>query len=192
MTGPWQVKFLDGRGAPTEITFDALRSWTEHSDKNIRYYSGITEYKTTIDLSKNTVQSDERCILSLGRVHDIAQVSVNGSSPEIIWKAPFQIDVTDYLKSGENAITIQVANRWINRLIGDEQFPADCAYRENASKFTNNGILAFPEWLTDPEIVKKRQRYTFTTWRHYFADSPLVPSGLLGPVKLVIYKRVYK
>ena len=41
---------------------------------------------------------------------------------------------------------------------------------------------------SNPEKAKSRQHYTFSTWRHYFADSPLVPSGLLGQVKLDIYK----
>lgn len=67
---------------------------------------------------------------------------------------------------------------------------ADCSYHENNNKFTNNGIAAFPEWVTDPEYVKTRQRYTFTTWRHYAADSPLAPSGLLGPVKLKFCKHI--
>ncbi len=190
ITGPWRVRFLDGRGSPPEIRLDSLISWTAHSDRNIRYYSGIAEYRINIDLSKNVIKNDERYMLSLGLVCDIAQVSVNGSQPAILWKEPFQLDVTEYLKSGENTIVIQVANRWINRLIGDEQLPTDCIYRENNNKFTNNGILEFPEWLTDPEKVKTRKRYTFTTWRHYFADSPLVSSGLLGPVRLDIYKQV--
>lgn len=190
ITGPWQVRFLDGRGAPPQIGLDSLMSWTAHSDKNIRYYSGIAEYRINVDLSKKAIQNDERCMLSLGRVCDIAQVSVNGSQPAILWKEPFQLDVTEYLKNGDNKIVIQAANRWINRLIGDEQYPADCIYRENGSKFTNNGIVEFPEWLTDPEKVKARQRYTFTTWKHYFKDSPLVASGLLGPVRLEIYKHI--
>ena len=28
------------------------------------------------------------------------------------------------------------------------------------------------------------ERITFTTWRHWRKDSPLLPSGLLGPVTL--------
>jgi hypothetical protein len=188
--GPWQVKFLDGRGAPPKIMLDSLISWTDHADTGVKYYSGIAEYTVRIDLPENFRKQDQVCMLDLGRVCDIAQISVNGNKPEILWKEPFRADVTKMLKAGENTITIKVANRWINRLVGDEQMPADCIYRENASKFTNNGILEFPHWLTDPQKAKARQRYTFSTWRHYSADSPLVESGLIGPVKLKFYKNI--
>lgn len=29
-------------------------------------------------------------------------------------------------------------------------------------------------------------RYTYTTFKHYTADSPLLPSGLLGPVRILV------
>jgi hypothetical protein len=190
LAGPWQVRFLDGRGAPPQIRLDTLMSWTEHADPGVRYYSGIAEYRNRIRLPKSFLKRDEVCLLDLGRVCDIAQVRINDSEPVILWKEPFQMDVTPYLKAGENVILIEVANRWINRLIGDEQLPADCVYRENANKFINNGILKFPDWLTDPVRVKNRQRYTFTTWRHYSADSPLAPSGLMGPVRLHVFKQL--
>ena len=188
--GPWQVKFLDGRGAPPEVKLDSLVSWTKHPHKDIRYYSGVAEYRINVELSKNVIKEDERSILTLGRVCDIAQVSINGSSPTILWKEPFQIDVTEHLKAGNNELVILVANRWINRLIGDEQFPVDYTYQKGGSKFTAGRVLKFPKWLNDPEEAKKRKRYTFATWKHYSSKSPLVPSGLLGPVKLERYKDV--
>lgn len=190
LDGPWQVRFLDGRGAPAQIQLNTLISWTEHANPGVRYYSGIAEYQNRIRLPKSFLKQDEVCLLDLGKVCDIAQVRINGSEPVILWKEPFQMDVTNYLKAGENIILIEVANRWINRLIGDEQLPADCVYRENAGKFTNNGILEFPDWLTDPARAKNRQRHTFATWRHYSADSPLVPSGLMGPVRLCVFNRL--
>jgi predicted esterase len=190
ITGPWQVKFLDGRGAPAETRLESLISWTELPDKNVRYYSGIAEYLVNVDLPKSAITEDERFVLSLGQVYDIAQVSVNGSVPTILWKEPFQSDVTEYLKVGENTIVIKVANRWINRLIGDEQFPADCRYQKGGNKFTAGRILEFPKWLNDPAAATQRERFTFATWRHYSEGSKLVPSGLLGPVKFAIYRDV--
>jgi hypothetical protein len=190
IAGPWQVRFLDGRGAPAETRFGSLISWTEHPDENVRYYSGVAEYRVNVDLPKSAIREDERCVLSLGQVCDIAQISVNGGEPTILWKKPFQVDVTGHLKVGENTIVIEVANRWINRLIGDEQLPADCRYQIGGNKFTAGRILEFPTWLTNPEEATKRERFTFATWRHYSKGSKLAPAGLLGPVKLKVYRDV--
>jgi hypothetical protein len=78
--------------------------------------------------------------------------------------------VTDAVRSGDNRLEVEVANLWANRLIGDEQLPYD-------------GISdgQWPGWLEEGR-PRESGRYTFTTHRYYTADSPLLPSGLLGPV----------
>jgi hypothetical protein len=60
-------------------------------------------------------------MLDLGRVGDIAEVTVNGTSAGIVWKAPYQADITGLLKKGPNKIEIKVTNEWTNRLIGDQK-----------------------------------------------------------------------
>ena len=39
-------------------------------------------------------------------------------------------------------------------------------------------------WVAEGGPVPETGRYTFTTWHHYTKDSPLLESGLLGPVTL--------
>ncbi len=74
--------------------------------------------------------------------------------------------------------------------IGDEQIPVDYTYNGASSgKFTAGALQSLPDWLYDPSKAKNRKRCTFTTWRHYSADSPLVKSGLIGPVKLSIFNK---
>lgn len=46
---------------------------------------------------------------------------VNGKSAGIAWKSPYRIDLTDFVKTGENNLEVRVANLWVNRLIGDAQ-----------------------------------------------------------------------
>jgi hypothetical protein len=61
-------------------------------------------------------------ILDLGEVREIAEVSVNGKPVGgILWKAPFQADVTGVLKAGKNHLEVKVTNLWPNRIIGDRQ-----------------------------------------------------------------------
>jgi len=73
---------------------------------------------------------------------------------------------------------IQVANLWPNRLIGDEQEPPDAEYAKGGN------LARWPDWLLKGEPRPSRGRYTFTTWKHFGKDSPLLPSGLLGPVTI--------
>ena len=90
----------------------------------------------------------------------------------VVWTAPWQVEVTDVLRDGTNTLEVQVANLWVNRLIGDEQYPDDGVQNRQ-----------WPQWMQEGK-PRASQRYTFTTHRYYKADSPLLPSGLLGPVVL--------
>ena len=39
--------------------------------------------------------------------------------------------------------------------------------------------------LIGDEALPEKDRYTFTTWHHYNADDPILPSGLIGPVTFI-------
>ena len=92
---------------------------------------------------------------------------------------------TRHLRAGDNILEVRVANRWINRVIGDESLPTDLTYQpEGTNKFTDGRLQQLPAWLYDRTRLSERKRYSFTTWKHYEANSPLVPSGLLGPVQI--------
>ncbi|MBL9191096.1 MAG: hypothetical protein JNJ82_01985 [Opitutaceae bacterium] len=189
LSGPWTVAFTDGRGAPPEARWEHLTSWSEHADPGIRFYSGTAVYRTQWNVS--SVQPGQVAVLDLGRVADIARVAVNGREVGVLWKTPFRADITAHLRAGNNTLEVRVANRWINRLIGDEAIPAGFAYQEpGKSKFTDGRLLELPAWLYDPAKRNERQRVSFSTWKHYQADSPLVPAGLLGPVRLEWYQRL--
>ena len=36
INGPWEVKFINGMGAPGKITFERLISWSDHTEQNIK------------------------------------------------------------------------------------------------------------------------------------------------------------
>jgi len=187
--GPWQVSFTDGRGAPPQVVFDQLISWPDHSDAGIKYYSGSALYQTTFQ--STAPKPGQVAVLDLGNVADIARVSVNGQSIGVLWKPPFRADITRFLKEGKNTLEVSVANRWINRLIGDESIPVDYAYqKEGVSKFTDGKLLQLPNWLYDPSKRAERKRVSFVSWKQFDPDSPLVPSGLLGPVKLEWFQKI--
>jgi len=84
-----------------------------------------------------------------------------------------------------NEIIVEVTNVWANRLIGDEQEPADCVWMPGHMGF--GGFLKeFPDWFLKGQPRPAGKRLTFTTWNYFTKDSPLAPSGLLGPVRVLI------
>ncbi|MFM7182450.1 MAG: glycosyl hydrolase [Verrucomicrobiales bacterium] len=184
VNGPWQVRFQPGRSAPAEIRLEKLISWTEHPDPGVRHFSGIATYETRVNIAEDFKKTNSRCVLRLGEVSDVAAVTINGHHAGVTWTVPFELDVTLWVRAGENALQIAVANRWINRLIGDESLPPDARYDFTGTNFTIGRLAKLPAWLGDPELTKQRQRVTFATWQFYTKDSPLMDSGLLGPVQL--------
>lgn len=107
----------------------------------------------------------------------MAQVRLNGKDLGILWTPPFAVDVTDVLKPGPNQLEIDVVNLWPNRLIGDEQLP------EDSDRNPDGTLKSWPAWVLDGN-PSPTGRSTFSMWRLWKKDDALLPSGLLGPVKL--------
>lgn len=123
--GPWDVSFPLGLGAPPHVKFPELAAWTDHADEGVRFFSGTATYTKSILAPSEWFPADRATILDLGRVGDLAEVTVNGRPAGLAWKAPFEVDVTGALLPGENLIEIKVTNQWSNRLIGDRALPDD-------------------------------------------------------------------
>ena len=122
----WTVSFQTGRGAPVEPITMRAGDWAESSDGRIKYFSGTATYQQTVEIT--TLPKGKALILDLGDVRELVEVSVNGKVVETLWKPPYQADVTDYLSTGSNSITLKVTNLWVNRLIGDVQPGAKDTY----------------------------------------------------------------
>jgi hypothetical protein len=138
--GPWEVAFEAHRGAPATASYMTLASLSESSVPGIRYFSGISTYKTHVVLPKRR-EATTRIALDLGEVGDVAEVRVNGQDAGIAWKSPFRLDVTELTRAGTNEIEVRVANLWVNRLIGDAQ--------PNAEKV---GFILMPGYRPDAPL----------------------------------------
>lgn len=153
--GPWEVQFSPQWGAPERVRFDSLTDWTHHPDQGIKYYSGTAVYTKTFSVPDSFLAPDRGVMLHLGRVREFADIYINGKSAGVTWKPPYQTDVSSWIKPGSNTLEIRVTNLWPNRLIGDARHP-------------------------------DARQYTWYSWpgRFYHPESPLLESGLLGPVRL--------
>jgi hypothetical protein len=124
LEGGWNLvfpPFTEGKGEPVKTTFTQLASWTESSNETIKYFSGTATYTKTFTLPKGYLAKNRRLVLDLGTVKNLAEVTLNGKSLGILWKEPFQADITDVVQEGENALNIEITNLWPNRLIGDQK-----------------------------------------------------------------------
>ncbi|MBC7328220.1 hypothetical protein H5T87_08945 [bacterium] len=184
INGPWEVHFPPNWGAPEKAIFDKLISWSEHPDEGIKFFSGTAKYVKEIEIPKDMLAKDRVVYLDLGDVQVTARVKLNGKELGILWKKPYQVDITYALKPGKNILEIEVTNLWPNRLIGDEHLPPDREWNPGDAGW-GASLKEIPQWVWQGK-PSPTGRYTFTTWRHHTANSPLLPSGLLGPVKLLV------
>ena len=178
LAGPWELNFPPNWGAPAQINLPQLISWTEHADKGVKYFSGTATYVKEVEISAEMLGIGRALWLNLGQVKNLAEVCVNGKPLGVLWKPPFCVNISDAARPGKNKLEMKVTNLWPIRLIGDEQLPADCVWDNN-----NLALSQWPEWLLEGK-PSPTGRLTFTTWHHWKKDDALLPSGLLGPVRL--------
>jgi len=155
ISGPWTINFQSNLGAPPTLQLAELESWTTNTDNGVKYFSGTASYTKSIQAPRSWLRSGSRIVLNLGTVNDLAEVSVNGRVLGKLWKQPYEVDVTQALKPGNNQLEIKVTNQWTNRIIGDRLSP---------DKKVLADVPARPGFGPPPTLV---------------------PSGLLGPVKVV-------
>ena len=99
VTGPWRVTFDPSLGGPAEMVFAELIDWSRHDDPGIRNYSGIAQYRGTLNVT--SLPSDGAAlVLDLGTVHNLARVRLNGHDLGVVWCSPWRVDVTTAVRSG--------------------------------------------------------------------------------------------
>jgi hypothetical protein len=172
LAGGWQVVF--GAKGPT-VAMDTLRSWTESPDT--LYFSGIATYSRDVEVSPERLGKGRRVRLDLGEgqalpegppgvrhqawfegpVREAAIVYVNDQRAGSVFCPPYSVDVGSLLRPGANTIRIEVGNTAINHMAGHA--------------------------LPDYRLLNLRYGIRFEP-QDMDKVAP-VPSGLLGPVRLV-------
>jgi hypothetical protein len=184
----WQVKFPNSLGAPESISLPKLHSLHLHEVPGVKYFSGTCTYEKHFKAPKKINKESRRYFIDLGEVEVIAEVTLNNEFIGTFWTRPFLIDITDHLRA-ENHLIVKVTNPWPNRLIGDEQAPEQYKYSPGGggsgfASLNGGAILELPGWYKQGASKPEDGRVAFATWKHYTKDSPLLQSGLVGPVLL--------
>jgi hypothetical protein len=184
LSKPWSLNFPKGWGAPGKIEMNRLCSWSEYPDNGVKYFSGTATYRTIFNIPKGFKGLNRSIFLDLGQVEVIAEVTVNGKELGTMWKPPFRVDVTSIVKEGINEVEVLVTNLWPNRMIGDEQYPADISYNGWG------GVDPIPAWLLNKQLRPQPGRMTFTALKAWKKDEPLLPSGLIGPISIYVSEEI--
>lgn len=158
LSGAWNVAFDPAWGGPSQTEFSELASWTQHPDDGVKFYSGKATYSKTFDLPEKSIDKNQHLFLDLGDVRNVAEVRLNGKNIGTLWCYPWRVEITEAIQTKGNKLEIDVINLWTNRVVGDLNLPKEERFTTTHDKF----------------------RFDMTT-----GMTPLLDSGLLGPVQLV-------
>ena len=158
----WTLRFT--ASAPTSIhkTYKMAvpTSWTELGDNNLNETMATGCYTTLFNYKE---KKGRTIILDLGDVRETARVSINGKDVATLFAVPYQVDITDYVRKGQNTLEISVSNLGANRI----------------SKLDKEGV----EWRKFNEINVVDLNYKNTRYDQW---APM-PSGLCSSVRLRTY-----
>ncbi|MES2892953.1 MAG: glycosyl hydrolase [Bacteroidota bacterium] len=151
---PWAVQFDTAmHGYPNPIVFDSLQDWSRHPEPLVKYFSGTATYSNQFEM-KGSLEAGSSSWLELGEVANIAEVFVNGINCGIVWTAPFRVDIGKALRRGMNELRIEVTNTWANRIVGDQQLPAEKSVTQTNSPYRLNSGSLLKAGLLGPVVVE--------------------------------------
>lgn len=187
LDSPWQVDFIKGVKKPNALALNELIDLSQHVNEDVRYFSGTVRYETEFEMA-DYLPTSQSYLLSLGEAFQFARVRLNGHDLGLRMWAPYHFDISNIIRSGANRLEIEVTTLWPNRLIGDERlYPETATWKENG--YQGFQLTSFPKWLKGTAPEQPGRRSTFATWKHWNKDDELLPSGLLGPVSIMVQDR---
>jgi hypothetical protein len=156
--GPWTVKFVPRLSGPASVTFEKLEDWTKRLEDGIRFYSGIATYTKTFDFDQSKIQNPKFKIF---------------------------LDLGDLRELAEvrlNGKTLGIV--WVPPFrveITGALKPAGNVLQVEVCNFWPNRIIG------DASLPPEK-RLTKTNIRKLTKETPLMRSGLFGPVTLQVAK----
>lgn len=156
LTGPWQVTFDPAWGGPDRpVVFPELADWSKHSEAGIRFYSGRAVYRKTFDLPTSATRNPKSAIFL-----DLGEVR----------------NVARVRLNGQDLGIVWCAP-WRVEL--------GCAMRDKANVVEIEVVNLWPNRLIGDAALPPEKRLTRSNTALYNPNTPLLPSGLLGPVRWV-------
>jgi len=108
-------------------------------DSELRGMSGRGTYTTSFMVSATDAGS--RFVLDLGNVKDVAEVTLNGRHAATLLLRPYQVDITDFVHSGENLLEVAVTNCLFNSMALREPRSFRVGPADNLSGLMSAGLI---------------------------------------------------
>ncbi|MBR4727334.1 MAG: hypothetical protein IK080_05530, partial [Clostridia bacterium] len=109
--------------------------------------------------------------LRLERLSCTCAVYVNGEHAGDIWTHPYELDITKFLREGENALELRVASTLVNEMrAGDPEWP----------RFDTS----IPDWPYYGKIINDQRKARLNTRREHEEQLEPLKSGVWGGVTL--------
>jgi hypothetical protein len=160
LKGSWTVKFDPQWGGPASVEFPELVDWTKRPEEGIKYYSGKATYVKTFDLNVRPRRDPHSRI---------------------------------YLELGElnNVAEVRLNSQNLG-VLWARPFRVEIteAVRNGRNNLEIDIVNLWPNRLIGDAGLPVEKWFTKTNVRMLTKDSPLLPSGLLGPVVLQSVEKV--
>jgi hypothetical protein len=156
LAGPWQVSFDPLWGGPANVTFDKLEDWTARPEEGIKHYSGTAVYRNAFDLPPpaQAAVADGKKVFL-----DVGKVK----------------ELAEVRLNGQS-LGVVWCPPWRVDVTG--------AVRERDNRLEVDVVNFWPNRLIGDAALPPERRRTATNITKFTADTPLMESGLLGPVIL--------
>lgn len=151
----WTVRFDPNWGGPETVAFGRLESWTDRPEPGIKYYSGTAQYQQQLELPTKWL----------------------GPTKSRVW-----LDLGVVHEIAEVRVNGQSCG-----IVWAPPFRVDVtkAVRPGPNDLEISVVNFWPNRIIGDASLPQAQRRTKTNIRKLTASTPLMPSGLLGPVRLL-------
>ncbi len=166
----WTLTFKDAAPKAIDKTYKLQQTtdWTTLGDEELKTTMATGVYSTKVNLASHYFNQRDpyaegaaAYILDLGDVRETAHVIINGRDAGTLFSVPYRLDITEYLRTGENTFEIEVCNLPANRI----------------AQLDRDGV----EWRKFKEINVVDLNYK----KDHYNNWTTMPSGLCSPVKLI-------
>ncbi len=155
ISGAWTVHFDPKWGGPESAQFDSLESWTSRPEPGIKFYSGTAVYEKSLTLPQSSIENRKLKIF---------------------------LDLGDVRELAE----IKVNGKSCG-IVWSPPFRADItdAVKPGENNLHIEVVNFWPNRIIGDANLPPAQRLTRTNIRKLVAKTPLMQSGLIGPVSLL-------
>ena len=155
ITGSWALSFPPKWGAPAQVTLESLASWSDSPVEGVKYFSGTATYTKQFNWTTES-----------------ASAATGGET----WLDLGEVQVMARVKLNGQDLGV----------LWKPPFHVDVTgvLRPGGNTLEISVANCWPNRMIGDAGLAETNRFTWSSWEPFTAKTPLLKSGLLGPVRL--------